>query len=1173
MLSADVPEFVPRAYQNLGHPSNTPTSKPEGRTPQPQQTTGTSRAHKPPPGSRFGLTRAPETSWREGRETESGSSYNLPKQNDAWRRSGRESVSWREGQTQEGSRHERGTEALPHTHSGPPKSPEKQVQPKGRGRGKPTSADLESQIRSKFVTASKNMTHSYTQILKHKPQNSKPETKPSKQDFSITTDSQWPTLTGPQPQNLPNQSSEGGKRETVSNPWESRSSEVSSTKSPTKSPQNPWQEKGAAEPTQSSPAVRPKNTKEHHKPSENAAKMKLGIPKSRRSAEMKASPSVGKKLEGTRKHTLENLCDGPKTQNSDARSALKPEDETSSGAYKDEEPDKVTKSSPTEDDSDPFQWKVIGEKKKVKMKENEVHGSPRCQELRSDGKKSVRYLPDKSSPRIERKQAQEERKQALGEGRERKAQEYSGKVQKSVVVSMLKNKSLHSVHQAQGENTRDLSALKSGLKEGRKSRPTKVASLANCSSDQREMRAAKKSSAIAAAKPMDEETLQRKLAAKLIKQEEKKKKRERKAKQALMENRPKDTKVSFITADLLESCNQQTPNQQAFNSQRGEGMTFTSEEYPALQMQRNPPPRLPVSRITQAKTKQWPDSSNKTMPSTHVKVPGGDPGTRHNKGDTRIPEKSARGWEDLASTYKTALLAAKEKEKTSVTPALTRTEVDHGAPTETVLRKKNVKTTDRIQLDLFALAAHTAKKKKKNLLEEEYSPTKRKPLEEQKDQAGRTGFAVPPMMTKGAAVVAKRGKISTKPKKKKISRIKKCQIEKKQRDILALQLLLEQAKLRTAQQTSLETPPLTHTEPEESHKEGDTEENSTNDQLASTQMTEEHEEKTDDKEGQSPTTDTRERETEDEENKENTRTTEVPLSTLNTNYQTNNKAPNNNDGKPKIVWVLNKTKNANPQSEVQNDSGMKAENKEEDKSGTQQPPEEGSPASPASPAHKESLMNDPLVVQRASELVSLVKSQSLSQKSPRKYIHQVVTPEVNEVAKELMKSLIAFQARHYQREPVKARIKRRYVCGLKETTKLMGKMSCIIMAPNIEQCEGPGSLDDAVEKLLNQAEKHKVPVVFALSMRVMRKLCHKNGKRVSCFGIISYQGAQDLFKRLMELLPEAQKQYQELVSCGQCSVPKEGDDDDEEEEEGKQEVKKDLTEEIITRTNALLKAS
>lgn len=731
MLSADVPEFVPRAYQNLGHPSNTPTTKLEGRTPQPQpqtQTqpqhiTSTSRAHKPPPSSRFGLTRAPETSWREGREIESGCSQNLPKQNDAWRSSERESGRWREGQTYGGSRHERGTEALPHTHSSSPKSPEKQVPPKGRGRGKPTKTDLESQIRSKFVTTSKNMTHSYTQILKHKPQNSMPEPKPSKQDF-LTTDSQWPTLGGLQPQNLPNQSSESDKRETVSNPWESRNSEISSVKSPTKNPQIPWQERGAAEPTQSSPAVRPKNTTDHHKPSENAAKIKPGTPKTRRSAETKASPSEGKKVEGTRKPALENLCDGTKIHKSGAKSALKLEDETSSGACKDEEQDKGTKSSPTEDDPNPFQWKVIGEKKKVKMKEDEAHGSPKHQELRGDGKKPARYLPEKSSPRIERKHAQGERrqavgerKQAVGEGRERKAQEYSGKLPKGVVVSMLKDKSLPSSHQAQGESKRDPSTPKSGLKEGRKSRPTKVASLANCSSDQREMRAAKKSSVASAAKPMDEETLQRKLAFKLIKQEEKKKKRERKAKQALMESRSKDTKVSFITADLLETCNQQTANQQPFSSQRGEEMTFTSEEYPALETQRNLSPRLPVNRNTQAKTKQWPDSSNRTVPSTHVKVPSGDSGARHSKADTRPPEKSARGWEDLSGTYKTALLAAKEKEK-SVTPGLIRAEVSDAALTETVLRKKNVKTTDRIELDLFALAAHTVKKKKKDLHEQ-----------------------------------------------------------------------------------------------------------------------------------------------------------------------------------------------------------------------------------------------------------------------------------------------------------------------------------------------------------------------------------------------------------------------------------------------------------------------
>lgn len=195
-----------------------------------------------------------------------------------------------------------------------------------------------------------------------------------------------------------------------------------------------------------------------------------------------------------------------------------------------------------------------------------------------------------------------------------------------------------------------------------------------------------------------------------------------------------------------------------------------------------------------------------------------------------------------------------------------------------------------------------------------------------------------------------------------------------------------EAKFRTAQQTSFETPTSTHPEPEESHKAGDTEgTTATNEQLSSTQVTEEQEGKTDDKERQSPTTETRERETENEGNKENTRATEAPQPSLNTD-QTNNKTPDNTDGKPKIVWVLKKTENADPQTGAQNVTAMNAESKEENESGTQQAPKEGSPTSPESPAHKESLMNDPLVVQRASELVSLVKSQSLSQKGPRKYV-------------------------------------------------------------------------------------------------------------------------------------------------------------------------------------------
>lgn len=56
----------------------------------------------------------------------------------------------------------------------------------------------------------------------------------------------------------------------------------------------------------------------------------------------------------------------------------------------------------------------------------------------------------------------------------------------------------------------------------------------------------------------------------------------------------------------------------------------------------------------------------------------------------------------------------------------------------------------------------------------------------------------------------------------------------------------------------------------------------------------------------------------------------------------------------------------------------------------------------------------------------------------------------------------------------------------------------------------------------------------------------------------------------MQLMPEAQKQYQELVASGQCTLPKEGEDE-EEEEEG-EALKKDLTAEVVNHTKSLLMA-
>lgn len=705
MLSADVPEFVPRAYQNLDSPSNTGTSKSEARTLKPQQTS-TSRAYKPPSSSRFGLSCAPTSSWREGRATDFGLSHSSAKQNDVWRRSRKDSGSWR-GPTHEVSRLENRTEALPESCSDHHKMTVKQVPQKGRGRGKPMSSeDLESQIRSKFVTPSLNMPHSYTRILKNDHQNSKPEAKPRK-EFSLSTDSQWPALGRPQSQNMFSANSESVKKENIANPWVCKSNEVSPAKSLMKNPQNPWQESG--ELTKNT-AVRPKITEEHHKPLENAVKTKQGTLNLQKSVELKSSMTDSRRLESTNRHDHDNLCVvEPQMHNNRARSALITEENSPSRIDQHELTVKDAKNSAADEDSDSLKWNVMGEKKKKgKVKKEEVYASSRPQEPRKDGKKYARNLPDKPYPSVERKQSQE----------------YSGKITKNVLFSMLNKERMHpSSHEACRDSKMNPVTLKSCLIEGKKSRPTKVASLANCSSDKKEIKSPKNNTAVLATKPVDEETLQRRLAAKVIKQKAKKKKREMKAQQTLELNRPKDTRVSFITTDFLEktqtcnekASNQALPQQISHPHSTHDVMTFTSEEYPALQMWRNTTPGLPLNRFTQLKTPHRSEKGNKGMLSTQGQVQGHDSGLLKTKAENQVLEKGAVALEECAITYRTALLAAKGKES-NLMPELNSTEVNERPLTETVLQKKKVRTTDRIELDLFALATHSGKKKKKELL-------------------------------------------------------------------------------------------------------------------------------------------------------------------------------------------------------------------------------------------------------------------------------------------------------------------------------------------------------------------------------------------------------------------------------------------------------------------------
>ena len=53
------------------------------------------------------------------------------------------------------------------------------------------------------------------------------------------------------------------------------------------------------------------------------------------------------------------------------------------------------------------------------------------------------------------------------------------------------------------------------------------------------------------------------------------------------------------------------------------------------------------------------------------------------------------------------------------------------------------------------------------------------------------------------------------------------------------------------------------------------------------------------------------------------------------------------------------------------------------------------------------------------------------------------------------------------------------------------KAKTVVVAPNIEQIESEGGLDDLMRSILKQAEEFGLPVVFALSRKKMGQVCSR----------------------------------------------------------------------------------
>lgn len=78
--------------------------------------------------------------------------------------------------------------------------------------------------------------------------------------------------------------------------------------------------------------------------------------------------------------------------------------------------------------------------------------------------------------------------------------------------------------------------------------------------------------------------------------------------------------------------------------------------------------------------------------------------------------------------------------------------------------------------------------------------------------------------------------------------------------------------------------------------------------------------------------------------------------------------------------------------------------------------------------------------------------------SPCRYCNQVLSKEIDESVTLLLQELVRFQERVYQKDPTKAKSKRRLVMGLREVTKHMKlhKIKCVIISPNCEKIQAKG---------------------------------------------------------------------------------------------------------------------
>jgi ribosomal protein L7Ae-like RNA K-turn-binding protein len=117
----------------------------------------------------------------------------------------------------------------------------------------------------------------------------------------------------------------------------------------------------------------------------------------------------------------------------------------------------------------------------------------------------------------------------------------------------------------------------------------------------------------------------------------------------------------------------------------------------------------------------------------------------------------------------------------------------------------------------------------------------------------------------------------------------------------------------------------------------------------------------------------------------------------------------------------------------------------------------------------------------------------------RDYCRQIGRASIDRQTTELLEAMTRFQERLWIKDPTKAKLRKRYVCGLREVFKGVKaeRIKSIVVARNIEPVAAEGGLDALLKSILDLCVEKKVFVIFSLSRRKLGQLLRSPNAKCS----------------------------------------------------------------------------